>query len=388
VAQPTSTARQPVPWRTIWATIVSVGGGYLAYQAFTSIGRILTYMAVSLFFAIVLTPPVDFLQTKLRLRRGIATLIVVFFGLILFSAMLYAFIKPLVEQADQFSKDLPQYVQDAREGRGPVGDLVQRYDLEQKLQDNQDKIQQALTDFGQNGLDIVRRIFSTIVAAITVFVLTILTLMEGPKLSQGLLQLIPYEPQRTRVQRVAVDASRAVSGYVFGNLLISLIAGLAAWIMLLILGVPYAATLGLFVGFADLIPLVGATLGAVPVVLFAFLHGVPAGITMLIFFIVYQQFENHVLQVTIMSRTVRLNPLAVLLSVLVGVEVFGFLGALLAIPAAGILQVVARDVYEERYGRFKEEPTIGADEVPLSEVDNPPADDQAAVTGAGDEPDS
>jgi hypothetical protein len=76
------------------------------------------------------------------------------------------------------------------------------------------------------------------------------------------------------------------------------------------------------------------------------------------------------------------------LSVLVGVEVFGFLGALLAIPAAGILQVVARDVYEERYGRFKEEPTIGADEVPLSEVDDAPTDDQATVTGAGDEPDS
>jgi predicted PurR-regulated permease PerM len=112
-------------------------------------------------------------------------------------------------------------------------------------------------------------------------------------------------------------------------------------------------------------------------VLFSFLHSVPAGITMVIFFIVYQQFENHVLQVTIMSRTVKLNPLAVLLSVLVGVEVFGFLGALLAIPAAGILQVVARDIYDDRYGRLKAEPTVGADEVPVSEAggDAPVADD-------------
>jgi predicted PurR-regulated permease PerM len=334
-------------------------------------------MAVALFFAIVLTPPVDFLQHKLRVRRGVATLIVVLVGLVLFSAMIYAFVKPLAEQASQFSHDLPTYVQEARDGRGPVGDIVKRYDLEQKIKDNQDKIQQAVTDFGKNGLDIVKRIFTTIIAALTVMVLTILTLMEGPRLSQGLLQLIPYEQQRTRVQRVAIDASRAVSGYVFGNLLISLIAGLAAWIMLLILGVPFAATLGLFVGFADLIPLVGATLGAVPVVLFSFLHSVPAGITMVIFFIVYQQFENHVLQVTIMSRTVKLNPLAVLLSVLVGVEVFGFLGALLAIPAAGILQVVARDIYDDRYGRLKAEPTVGADEVPVSEAggDAPVADD-------------
>jgi predicted PurR-regulated permease PerM len=377
VAEPSVAARQPVPWRTIWATIVSVGGVYLAYQAIQSIGRILTYMAVALFFAIVLTPPVDFLQHKLRVRRGVATLIVVLVGLVLFSAMIYAFVKPLAEQASQFSHDLPTYVQEARDGRGPVGDIVKRYDLEQKIKDNQDKIQQAVTDFGKNGLDIVKRIFTTIIAALTVMVLTILTLMEGPRLSQGLLQLIPYEQQRTRVQRVAIDASRAVSGYVFGNLLISLIAGLAAWIMLLILGVPFAATLGLFVGFADLIPLVGATLGAVPVVLFSFLHSVPAGITMVIFFIVYQQFENHVLQVTIMSRTVKLNPLAVLLSVLVGVEVFGFLGALLAIPAAGILQVVARDIYDDRYGRLKAEPTVGADEVPVSEAggDAPVADD-------------
>jgi predicted PurR-regulated permease PerM len=173
------------------------------------------------------------------------------------------------------------------------------------------------------------------------------------------------------VQRVSVDAAKAVSGYVFGNLLISLIAGTATWIMLLIVGVPYAATLGLFVGFADLIPLIGATMGAIPTILFAFLHSVPAGITMTIFYVVYQQFENHVLQVTIMSRTVKLNPLAVLISVLVGVELFGFLGALLAIPAGGIIQVIARDIYDERRGRLKPEPTVGADEVPIV----PAADD-------------
>src|SRR4029079_6199883 len=119
--------------------------------------------------------------------------------------------------------------------------------------------------------------------------------------------------------------------------------------------------LGLFVGFADLIPLIGATLGAVPCIAVAFLHSVPAGIITLIFFIVYQQFENHVLQVTIMSRTVQLNPLAVLISVLIGVQLYGFLGALLAIPVAGVIQVVARDLYDQGHGTLKPEPTIGAD---------------------------
>jgi predicted PurR-regulated permease PerM len=123
--------------------------------------------------------------------------------------------------------------------------------------------------------------------------------------------------------------------------------------------VPFRGVLSLWVGFADLIPLVGATLGAAPVVLIAFLHSTWAGIGSIIFFIVYQQFENHVLQVTIMARTVQLNPLAVLVSVLVGVELFGILGALLAIPAAGALQVVGRDIWDARRGRLKPEPTTG-----------------------------
>jgi len=367
VAEPTA-PRERVPWRTIWASIASVAIVYLSYQAFIATGRVLTYLVVALFFAIVLTPPVDFLQYKLHIRRGISTMIVVLIGLALLAGLVYAFVKPLVDQASNFSRDLPQYVEDAREGRGPVGDLVKRYDLEQKVEDNQDKIQQAVTDFGENGLEIVRRIFSTIVASLTVMVLTILILIEGPTLSQNALDLVPDDRRKARMRRVAVDACRAVSGYVFGNLLISVIAGTAAWLMLFILGVPYAEVLGLFVGFADLIPLIGATLGAIPTIGFAFLHSVPAGIVMTIFFIVYQQFENHVLQVTIMSRTVKLNPLAVLVSVLVGVELFGFLGALLAIPAGGVIQVVARDLYDESRGRLKREPTVGADEVPMSSV--------------------
>jgi predicted PurR-regulated permease PerM len=196
-------------------------------------------------------------------------------------------------------------------------------------------------------------------------------LMQGPNVSAAVLALVP-EDRRDQVRRVAADSAKAVSGYVFGNLLISLIAGTTAWITLSILGVPYAAVLGLFVGFADLIPLIGATLGAAPAVAFSLLHSVTAGVSALIFFVIYQQFENHVLQVTIMARTVRVNPLTVLISVLVGVELLGFLGALLAIPAAGVLQVVIRDLYDERTGRLKVPFTIGADESPSSDEDPAP----------------
>jgi len=142
-------------------------------------------------------------------------------------------------------------------------------------------------------------------------VLTILMLLSGPRMMRsGLNALSP--PVRQHVRIVAGDAARAVTGHVAGD--------------------------------------------------------GPGGVATVVFFVLYQQFENHVLQVTIMSRTVDLNPLVVLVSVLVGVELFGLVGALLAIPAAGVIQVVARDLWDERRGRPKPEPTIGADEVPVSEV--------------------
>ena len=364
--------RTAVPWRTIWATIVAVGLTYVGYSLFLASTRIITWLVVAFFFTIVLTPPVDFLQHKAHVRRGLATGIVFIIGVVLLSVMLYSFIRPIVDQASNFSRDLPGYVQEARDGKGPVGDIVRRYNLEQKVTENQQKIQDTLTNLGAPALDFARSVFNTLLAILTIMVLTFLMLIRGPRMSHTVLAAVPSQ-YRERVRKVAVDAARAVSGYVFGNLLISLIAGLATWIMLLILGVPYAGTFGLFVAFADLIPLVGATLGAVPTILFAFLHGVPAGIATAIFFIVYQQFENHVLQVTIMARTVKVNPLTVLISVLIGVELFGFLGALLAIPAAGILQVIVHDLYDAENGRLRRNPVTVTEAEPTDEADTAPA---------------
>ncbi len=133
----------------------------------------------------MLTPPVDFLQHKVHLRRGLATLIVFLAGLGLFAGMIYAFVKPIAEQANTFLAR-PSSVRRRRpQRRGPIGDLVKRYDLEQKVKDNQPKIQEAVTNFGKNGLDIVQRVFSTIVAGITVMVLTILILVEGRRCRTG-----------------------------------------------------------------------------------------------------------------------------------------------------------------------------------------------------------
>ena len=357
-----------VPWRIIFGAIFAVllvgGSLFLLLE----LHRIVTLVVVAGFFAVILGPPVHFLEHRGHLRRGLATMLVFLLSIAAMAALLYAFIRPIVDQTQKFAEDLPGYVDDAQNGRGTIGKLVKRYKIDDYVQDNKDRFQHSLTSAGRQVPHYLGTVASGVVAVLTIFFLSFLMVLEGPRIQKGALNLIEPESRRERVRRVTTDCARAVTGYMFGNLLISVIAGTLAYVFLLIVGVPFKEVLGLWVAFADLIPLVGATLGAVPAVFVAFLHSVPAGIATVAFFIAYQQFENHVLQVSIMSKTVNLNPLTVLISVLVGVELFGILGALLCIPVAGIAQVVARDIYDERRGRLKPEPTVGVEEVPISEV--------------------
>jgi predicted PurR-regulated permease PerM len=194
--------------------------------------------------------------------------------------------------------------------------------------------------------------------------------LEAPKIIDSSMALLPEQRQR-RVRRVGADCARSITGYISGNLLISVICGVLTYVALKIAGVPFASLISLFVALADLIPLVGATLGAVVAVVAAFVHSVPAGIGIIVFFVVYQQLENHLLQPLILSRTVNLNPLTVLVAILVAVELAGILGALLAIPIAAMIQVIVRDLWDNRRGRPKPEPTVGEEEHPADSVHAP-----------------
>jgi predicted PurR-regulated permease PerM len=358
--------RQPVPWRTIFAVIGAVVGVYLLYQVVVELRRILTWIIVAAFFAVLLTPAVDFLE-RARIRRALGTLIVFLVSFGLLTALLYTFIRPIAREVNTFVNDFPEFVEDAQEGRGPTGRLVKRYNIDEYIEENQARFEESVQNAGAPALSVLKGVANTLAATLTILVLTFLMLLEGPGITRAVLAAMP-EHRREHVRAVSQDCSRAVTGYMAGNLVISVIAGITTFVVLSLLDVPFAGVLGLWVAFADLIPLVGATLGAIPTIAVAFLHSTPAGIAVLVFYVLYQQFENHVLQTTIMSRTVDLNPLAVLVSVLIGVELFGFLGALLAIPLAGVLQVIARDIYNEHWGELKDEPSVGSDEVPLSEA--------------------
>ena len=353
-----------VPVRTILATIGLVLATFVGFLVVRELARIIAWLIVASFLAVLATPVVNFLQHRAKFRRGLATLTVFFLGILLIAGMLFTFVRPLVSQASTFADALPQFVEDAQQGRGRVGSLVERYNVEGFIEDNQDRLREGLRDLGANSLSLLSSVASTVAAVLTILVLAFMITTEGPHLSSSALSLV--DPgRRDRIRRVAADCSKACTGYMAGAVLICTIAGSTTFLFLTITGVPFSGVLGLWVGFAALIPLIGATLGAIPTVLVAFLHSTPTGIAALVFYVAYQQVENNFLQPTIMSRTVNLNPLAVLTAVLVGVELFGLLGALLAIPVAGTVQVIARDLWDNRRGKWKDIPTIGDDEIPL-----------------------
>ncbi|HUR76604.1 MAG TPA: AI-2E family transporter [Acidimicrobiales bacterium] len=331
---------------TLIACLV-IGGMVGVVYALDRLSRIITLLVVALFLAVILAPSVDFLVRRARFRRGFAVLTVFLVGTLLFAGLTFAFVRPIVDQSRAFVDEFPTFVEDAKAGRGRVGEVVKRYKLDEFVEENQDRLANARSQLGSRAVPLAGTVASSLAAILTVLVLAVLMLLAGPGIQRSTLTMIDDPARRERLRRVSADASLALTRYMAGNLIISVIAGGASYIALLVTGTPFKEVLALWVAFADLIPLVGATLGAAPAVLVAFLHSTTAGIVVLVFFIAYQQFENHVLQVTIMARSVRLNPLAVLISVLVGVELFGILGALLAIPVAGVIQVLALDVYQE-----------------------------------------
>jgi predicted PurR-regulated permease PerM len=349
--------------RTILAVIGLVLATALLLYLVIQTRRVLIWLVIGAFLAVALAPLVGWVQRRMLdgRRRALATFLVFLVVFVVLAALLTAFVVPLVNEGTKLAAQLPGQIEDARAGRGPIGDLLQRTHALEWVQDNQDRINTFASGLTAPAAGVLSGVASGIAGTITVLVLAYLMVLEGPQLVAGFTALFS-PPTAGRIRRVGADCARSVTGYISGNLLISVICGGLTWVVLLVMGVPFAGLIGLFVGIADLMPLVGATIGGVVAVLAGFIHSVPAGIVVLVWFVLYQQLENHLLQPLVFRRTVKLNALAVIVAILVGVELLGVLGALLAIPVASMIQVIVRDVWDHRRGRLKEEPTVGAEE--------------------------
>jgi predicted PurR-regulated permease PerM len=342
-----------VPLRTILVTVGIVAAVWLLGKLVYRLRDIVLIIVVAGFVALILNPIVLLVHRRGVRRRGLAVTIVVFGSLLVFFGLAVAFGYPLVDGITHLADVLPSYVSKAEHGQGWIGHLVRRYHVQHWVQTNVPR----LIDFGkglaQPALTFGKGAFSLVFSLLTIFVLVILMLVEAPKMRKAVLGMMS-PPRAQRYSEIAREVNRSVTGYMLGDILTSIIAGVVVFVTLAATGVPFPFLWALWVALVDFLPMIGGALAGIPTVLFAFLvHSYTAGIITAVVFVVYTQVENHILNPIVMSKTVRVNPLLVLLSILVGASIgswiggiFGaFVAALLSIPAAGALQVLVRELW-------------------------------------------
>jgi predicted PurR-regulated permease PerM len=341
-----------VPLLTILVTIGVIVLVYFTGKLLYRLRDVLLLMVVGGFIALILNPLVVFLQHGKIPRRGFAVLIVMGFAVLVFIGLCFAFGYPLVNSVTHFANDLPRYVKQAEHNRGPIGHLIHRYHVQKWLKKNSSKLISFAKGLSKPALAIGKGAATLVLALVTLFAFVVLVLLESPKIRRfGLDNLAPAKS--SWASRVGAEVSKVALGYMIGSAVMSVLAGAVIFVTLLCLSVPFALLFGLWVALVDFLPEIGGALAGIPVVLFALVHSVTAGVVTFVVFMIYTQLENHVLRPVIMSRSVRINALTVFIAILVGAEVGswvagifgGFIGVLLAVPAAATIHVVSREVW-------------------------------------------
>ena len=385
-----------VPLRTIITAVVVVAVFYLAGKLIYRLRDVVLLVLVAGFVALILNPLVLVLQRSVVKRRGLAVTLVTLLALLVFVGLAVTFGWPLVNATTHLSNKLPSYVASVQSGKGWIGHLATKYHVEQWVSQNAPKLVTYAQDLSKPALSIGKGAFSILIELFTIFVLVLILLLEGPRLRRGLLGLMS-PGHAAEVSRMASEVNKSVVGYMLGNILTSVICGLVVFVTLFTLNVPFPQLWALWVALVDFLPMIGGALAGIPTVLFAWAaEGLTAGIVTLVVFVVYTQFENHVLNPVIMSKTVRISPLLVLISVLVGASIGswvgglfgGFVAALLSIPAAGALQVIVREAWRVTGPPIRdvtEEERASAGDVE-AEPRRTPAEEEAAESPEAGEP--
>ncbi|MGH3378937.1 MAG: AI-2E family transporter [Actinoallomurus sp.] len=318
-------------------------------QAVINVQQVIVLLIVALFLAIGLNPAVEFLQRRKIARKWAVT--IVFLGLLVFVGGFFAaIVPPLVQQSTDLWQNRNDYL-DSLQNNGTINGLDAKFHIVERAQTFLDTQGQALGSRVATGLvGAGKAIVSGVFSAFSVLILTLYFLASLPKIKQTFYRLAP-RTRRERVTLLGDQITQRVGGYVSGAAVIAFIAGLTSYIWLLAWQVPYALPLALCVLLLDLIPMIGATIGAVLVTLVSFTNGPITGIATGLFYIAYQQAENYLIYPRVMRRAVELPAAMTVIAVLVGGSLLGVIGSLLAIPTAAGLLLVFREVVLPRLER-------------------------------------
>jgi predicted PurR-regulated permease PerM len=342
-------AAEPVSPRTVfrWAVAASLGVlvVYLGVRAVTAVADVIVQVLIAAFIAVSLDPAVRWMiQRRVRRSHAVAAIFLVVIALVV--GFLVVFLPPLIRQGTSLTSDFPGYLDHLRNRSPSLRSLEDRFHLQNKINEFASTVPGRL---GRQAVAFGQRFLGALVSGLLVIVLTIYFMLDLPRLRRAVVRVFPKRHRRPVNDAVNVVIDK-VGSYMIGNLIISAIAGISAFIALEALRVPFALPLAVFVAVTDMIPMVGATAGAVVCVIVAFATTDlwPSTILLAAFFLVYQQAENYLIAPRVLRNSVEMPAVAVLLAALLGGSILGLLGALMAIPIAAAVKVIVTPMMRAR----------------------------------------
>ncbi len=330
------------PFRVGFAAALGVALAYGVVQSLIAVRSVLVLLLIAAFLAIGLNPAVEAIERR-GMRRSGAVGIVLLAVLAFFVGFGFAVVPPIVDQVGELADKAPDYVAQLQNNSRVVS-LDQRFGFLDRINDYVNHPENAGTKLFGGVLGVSKVVFGAFFSTLTVLILTLYFLSNLPGLKAGAYRAVPRS-RRPRVGLLTDEILERVGGYVGGALLIAGLAGTTTFVFLVVLGIPYPLALAMLVAITDLIPLIGATIGAALVTLVGFFVSVQVGLIAAAYYIAYQQIENYVIYPKVMKRSVDVSPVATVIAVLVGGSLLGVLGALLAIPIAAAAQLILREVF-------------------------------------------
>lgn len=332
--------------QTVIRILLLVIASYIFLAAINRASHALILIFTAFFLALALNVPVHWLAARLpgkrRGNRTLATSISFFIVIALLIGFFASIVPPLVKQTTNFIQAAPELIDNARSEDSSLGRFINRYDL----QDHTDKLSAELGDrlqnIGSSAFSTFTRVTSSIFSTITILVLTFMMLIEGPYWLSFAKRLIPDEKE-SHAEAIAKDMYKVITGFVNGQVTLAALAAVLILVPLVIFNVSYPVAMMVIVFIAGLIPLVGHTIGAVIVSTVALFQSPVSALGVLIYYILYQQIENYVLQPKVQANSTNMSPLLVFSSVIIGVNFGGLFGGLVAIPVAGCLRILVLD---------------------------------------------
>jgi predicted PurR-regulated permease PerM len=340
-----------VPLATILTVAVVAAALYLTGKLLYTVRDVVFLFLTAALVAVIVDPLVVLLEKRVH-KRGVAVFVVTGWTLVVAVGLVILFGYPLLNSLTHTAERLPQYLTNVQQGHGWIGRLVRKYHIAAWYRQELPHIESFAKNLAGPAIRVGKGAVTLVITLGLEFGLVMLLLLEAPHMRTTILNALPTA-KAEHARSLGSKISSSLSGFLFGDLITSVIAGGVVLVTLLVLGVPYPFLWATWVALVDFLPQIGGAVAGIPTILFAFTRSLLAGVVTLVVFFAYTQLENHILNPLIMSRTVKLSPLLIFCAVLVGADFGalvggpfgGFVAALLAIPIAGSLQIVVRDTW-------------------------------------------